>query len=166
MARPVHSGRRPSTTMLFRITIQRPGRMLRRRSMSMRSRLRARRVRRFAKSVRFRSSGRTLPPFFLFMERHRRWLQRLYPNMTVVQTAKRLGSMWRKLPEEDKEMYKEAAERLKGRRISRSTGRRIRRGTGSLSRPRMSSRRRAMKNLMISFTTKAANLRNFLLSYL
>lgn len=162
MARPVRPGRRPSTTMLFRITIQRPGRMLRRRSLRARSRFRARRGRRYAKSVRFTSSGRALPPFFLFMERHRRRLQRLYPNMTVVQTAKRLGRMWRRLPEEDKEMYKEAAERLKGRRIRR----RIRRSSRSRSRPRMSSRRRAMKNLMVSFTTKAANLRNFLLSYL
>ncbi|XP_023797041.1 high mobility group protein 1.2-like isoform X2 [Cyanistes caeruleus] len=156
MARPVRSRRGPSTTMLFRITIQRPRHMLRR-PMRARSRLRARRGRRFGKSVRFRSR-RALPPFFLFMERHRRRLQRTYPNLTMVQTAKRLGRMWQRLPEEDKEMYKEEAERMKGMRVRR----RLR----SWSRPMMSSRRRAMKNLMISFTTKAANLRNFLLSYL
>ncbi|XP_068028686.1 transcription factor SOX-17-like [Anomalospiza imberbis] len=158
MARPVRSRRGPSTAMLFRITIQRPRRVLRR-SMKARSRLRARRGRRIGKSVRFRSSRRALPPFFLFMERHRQRLQRTYPNLTVVQTAKRLGKMWQRLPEEDKEMYKEAAERLKGRRVHRRRPR-------SQSRPRMSSRRRTMKNLMISFTTKASSLRNFLLSYL
>lgn len=129
--------------------------------MRVRRRLRARRGRRFGKSVRFRSR-RALPPFFLFMERHRRRLQRTYPNATVVQQAKRLGRMWQRLPEEDKEMYKEMAEGMQGRRMRRRLrGRRL-----SRRRPRMSSRRRSMKDLMISFTTKAANLRNFLLSYL
>lgn len=160
MARPARSGRGPSTTMLFRITIQRPRGALRR-SLRARRRFRARRGRRFGKSVRFRSR-RALPPFFLFMEKHRRRVQRSYPNATVVQQAKRLGRMWQRLPEEDKEMYKEMADGLKGRRIRR----RLRARSRSRSRPRMSRRRSAMKNLMISFTTKAANLRNFLLSYL
>lgn len=161
MARPVRSGRGPSTTMLFKITIQRPGRLLRR-PMRLRSRLR-RRGRRFGKSVRFRPAGRPLPPFFLFMRRHRWRLMRKYPNLTMAQTAKRLGRMWRRLPEEDKDMYKDLAERMKGRRFRRVRRiRRVRRARRSRSR----GARRAMKNLMISFTTKAANLRNFLLSYL
>lgn len=160
MARPARARRGPATTMLFRITIQRPRGTLRR-SMRARRRLRLRRGRRFGKSVRFRSR-RALPPFFLFMERHRRRLQRHYPNATVVQQAKRLGRMWQRLPEEDKDMYKEMAESLKGRRFRR----RLRSRSRSRSRPRMSGRRSAMKDLMISFTTKAANLRNFLLSYL
>lgn len=127
--------------------------------MRVRRGLRARRGRRLGKSVRFRSR-RALPPFFLFMEKHRRRLQRSYPNATVVQQAKRLGRMWQRLPEEDKDMYKQMAEGMKGRRMRR----RLRARSGS--RPRMSSRRRSMKDLMISFTTKAANLRNFLMSYL
>ncbi|KAF4801159.1 hypothetical protein TURU_037176 [Turdus rufiventris] len=161
MARPVRSRRGASTTMLFRITIQRPPRGMLRRRLGTRPRLQARRGRPLGKSVRFRSR-RALPPFFVFMERHRRRLQRKYPHLTVVQTAKRLGRMWQRLPEVDKEMYKEEAELRKGRRIRRTRSR----SRSRSGRPRMSSRRRAMKNLMISFTTKAANLRDFLLSYL
>ncbi|RMB91220.1 hypothetical protein DUI87_32356 [Hirundo rustica rustica] len=162
MARPGRSGRRPSTTMLFRITIQRPGRALRR-SMRARRALRARRGRRFGKSVRFRSR-RALPPFFLFMEKHRRRVQRSYPNATAVQQAKRLGRMWQRLPREDKDMYREMAESMKGRRVRRRLKGRSR--SRSRSRSRMSRRRSGMKDLLISFTTKAANLRNFLMSYL
>lgn len=153
MARPVRSRRAPSTTMLFRITIQRP----RRRFGRARSRLRARRGRRYGKSVRFRSSGRPLPPFFIFMEKHRRRIQRKHPNLSMVQTAKRLGRMWHRLPERDKDMYKDMADHMRGRRRARRS-----RSRG----PRMSSRRRALRNIMVSFTTKAASLRNFLMSYL
>lgn len=144
--------------MYFRVTIHRPRRALRSSSRA-RSRLQARRGRRFKRTIRFGSSRRSLPPFFLFMARHRRRLQRTYPNLTMVQIARRLGRRWQRLPREDKEMYMKAAERLKRRRVRRGRPR-------SRSRTRMASRRTSMKDLMISFTTRAANLRDFLLSYL
>nr|XP_010308757.1 PREDICTED: uncharacterized protein LOC104641714 [Balearica regulorum gibbericeps] len=74
-------------------------------------RKRQRRQRR--KRVSFPSAKQALPPFFLFMAQHRSQLQKSNPHWSVVETVKKLGKLWHKQPEDDKEMYKKQAARLR-----------------------------------------------------
>ncbi|XP_009469169.1 PREDICTED: high mobility group protein B2-like [Nipponia nippon] len=72
-----------------------------------------------SKRVTFSRAKQPLPPFFLFMAQHRPQLQKSNPHWTVVETVKKLGKMWHKQPEEDKEMYKEQAARLRRKKQKR-----------------------------------------------
>lgn len=55
-----------------------------------------------------------LPAFFLFMEEHRPYLQRLNPHWTAAKTAIKLGEKWHSQPQSVKDRYKEQAARLRG----------------------------------------------------
>ncbi|XP_064491001.1 high mobility group protein B4 [Pseudopipra pipra] len=110
------------------------------------------------KSVRFSGRSRPLPAFFLFMAQHRKSLQATNPRWTVVQMAKRMGKMWHKLPQRERERYMDQADRMK-------SGRGAYRGRAMARRP-MGRRGQGKKDLVVCFTTKAASLRNFLMSYL
>ncbi|KAJ7427951.1 hypothetical protein WISP_02543 [Willisornis vidua] len=150
-------GKALSTQLLFRISILRAGPGGRPMAVArpMRRGKACFAPRRGTKSVRFSGRSRPLPAFFLFMAQHRKELQSAHPNWTVVQMAKRLGKMWHKLPRKEKERYMEQAERLKGQRGAYRG--RVR---------RVPARPLNKKNLVVCFTTKAASLRNFLMSYL
>uniref|UniRef100_A0A663MY25 HMG box domain-containing protein n=1 Tax=Athene cunicularia TaxID=194338 RepID=A0A663MY25_ATHCN len=76
-------------------------------------RLRKRQRRRPRKSGRLTTTKKPLSPFFLFMAQHRLELQKSKPHWTAVETAMKLGKMWHKQPEDDKEMYKKEAARLR-----------------------------------------------------
>uniref|UniRef100_A0A8V0YZV8 HMG box domain-containing protein n=1 Tax=Gallus gallus TaxID=9031 RepID=A0A8V0YZV8_CHICK len=52
-----------------------------------------------------------LPAFFLFMEEHRPYLQRLNPHWTAAKTAIKLGEKWHSQPQSVKDRYKEQAHR-------------------------------------------------------
>lgn len=71
------------------------------------------------KRVRFATAKRPLPPFFLFMAQHRPGLQKSNPYWTAVETVKKLGKMWHKQPEKDKETYKEQAAQLRRKKQKR-----------------------------------------------
>ncbi|XP_027759057.1 high mobility group protein B1-like [Empidonax traillii] len=162
MARPPgrRGGKALSTQLLFRISIQRagPGGQPLPIAQAGRKGRAWGRPMRGRKSVRFSSRARPLPAFFLFMAQHRKSLQASYPNSTVVQMAKRMGRMWHKLPRREQERYMNQAERMKrGRGMYRSR---------AMARRPMGRKQAGKKNLVVCFTTKAASLRNFLMSYL
>uniref|UniRef100_A0A8C8B5N9 HMG box domain-containing protein n=1 Tax=Otus sunia TaxID=257818 RepID=A0A8C8B5N9_9STRI len=75
--------------------------------------VRKRQRRQQRRSGRFTTAKKQLPAFFLFMAQHRPKLQKSNPHRNAVETAMKLGKMWHKQPEKDKEMYKEEAARLR-----------------------------------------------------
>nr|XP_009477834.1 PREDICTED: high mobility group protein B2-like [Pelecanus crispus] len=81
--------------------------------------VRKRQRRQQKKRVSFSTAKQPLPPFFLFMAQHRPQLQKSNPHWTVVETVKKLGKIWHKQPEEDKEMYKEQATCLRRKKQKR-----------------------------------------------
>uniref|UniRef100_A0A8C0GSG5 HMG box domain-containing protein n=1 Tax=Chelonoidis abingdonii TaxID=106734 RepID=A0A8C0GSG5_CHEAB len=56
---------------------------------------------------------RPLSAFFLFMAAHRPALERSNPGWSMVEIAKKLGTMWHQQPDKDKEMYKQKAAQLR-----------------------------------------------------
>uniref|UniRef100_A0A8C4W0K8 HMG box domain-containing protein n=1 Tax=Gopherus evgoodei TaxID=1825980 RepID=A0A8C4W0K8_9SAUR len=56
---------------------------------------------------------RPLSAFFLFMAAHRPALERSNPGWTMVEIAKKLGTMWHQQPDKDKEVYKQKAAQLR-----------------------------------------------------
>uniref|UniRef100_A0A8B9ISV5 HMG box domain-containing protein n=1 Tax=Amazona collaria TaxID=241587 RepID=A0A8B9ISV5_9PSIT len=98
---------------------RRPRRTKKRASRALRG-VQKRQRRRQKKRVSFSTDKQPLPPFFLFMAKNRRKLQRSNPQLTAVEMAKTLGKMWHQQPQSDKEMYRKQAEYLrKGKRRRR-----------------------------------------------
>uniref|UniRef100_A0A8C3T973 HMG box domain-containing protein n=1 Tax=Chelydra serpentina TaxID=8475 RepID=A0A8C3T973_CHESE len=90
---------------------------------------------------------RPLSAFFLFMAAHRPALRKSNPGWTMVEIAKKLGTMWHQQPDKDKEMYKQKAAQLrqkkrKGKAAGRGRSRGRSRKTGGSQR-RGSKRREA-----------------------
>uniref|UniRef100_A0A8C4VAT7 HMG box domain-containing protein n=1 Tax=Falco tinnunculus TaxID=100819 RepID=A0A8C4VAT7_FALTI len=71
------------------------------------------------KRLGFPTAKQPLPPFFLFMAQHRPELQKSNPRWTAVKTVKKLGKMWHKQPEDNKERYKEQAAQLRRKKHPR-----------------------------------------------
>lgn len=94
---------------------RRPRRSKKRASSGLR-RVRKRQRRQQKKRVSFNTDKQPLPPFFLFMAKNRRKLQRSNPQLTAVEMAKTLGKMWHQQPQSDKEMYKRQAKYLRKRK--------------------------------------------------
>ncbi|CAM2104685.1 unnamed protein product [Caretta caretta] len=94
---------------------------------------------RYGKRVNQTTRKRPLSAFFLFMAAHRPALKRSNPGWSMVEIAKKLGTMWHQQPDKDKEKYKQQAAQLrqkkrKGKAGGRGRSRRRSRKTGGSQR--------------------------------
>ncbi|XP_009082977.1 PREDICTED: high mobility group protein B1-like [Acanthisitta chloris] len=154
MARPVHRHRRkvPSAPLRFRILVKLGNvKQLESRKMSPRKCL---------------GKGKSVNS----AQRHRKELQDANPHWTVAQTAKQMGRMWRNLPEEDKEKYREQAAQLREKQSageSRVQGRQQKQPEMEFMVEKQQSKKNSKTTtVMVNFATKAGSLCEYLRSFL